>query len=536
MMNNLNAGQLEAVNSKSKKILCLAGAGTGKTHTMIERISRIASEENPESILALTFTNAAAFEMKERYIKRNPGKRVPEFRTFHGFCYSVICRNSSVRTKLGYSTIPSICTEAQVKQIETRARLELNIKLSSNKLSGKTPVTDPREVFQLNNFKKRVNQIMKTEGVMTFDQLCYDVCKLFVDNEDCIKNIKSMIHFIFVDEFQDTDPRQWEFVKSFDDAELFIVGDALQALYAFRGADSSIIKSLSADKSFQVIKLTENYRSGKEIVSFANKQSVYADDRYRVKMVHVREGGSVSIYQSTAIMYSDIIGQDNMMQIVSQLENHKTEGTSAILCRTNKEVDAVKDYLTSHLISFRETNSDDMYEKVLRSVKDSEFMIDWLSTLLPSEIYAKYLRATIGSDVDPYVVFVSNFLVTFEVRKYFELIRKVRNVFFEKISKKVMAEKILRIFKCNSALCKDITDDIDSSSLIDVILETIRKKDDSEVYVGTIHSSKGLEYNNVFLMNVDGYYFRLTNEDNLNLYYVGITRARDNLVIFKSED
>ena len=213
-MNNLNAGQLEAVNSKSKKILCLAGAGTGKTHTMIERISRIASEENPESILALTFTNAAAFEMKERYIKRNPGKRVPEFRTFHGFCYSVICRNSSVRTKLGYSTIPSICTEAQVKQIETRARLELNIKLSSIKLSGKTPVTDPREVFQLNNFKKRVNQIMKTEG------------------------------------------------------------------------------------------------------------------------------------------------------------------TSAILCRTNKEVDAVKDYLTSHLISFRETNSDDMCEKVLRSVKDSEFMIE----------------------------------------------------------------------------------------------------------------------------------------------------------------
>ena len=116
-MNHLNSGQLEAVNSTSRRILCLAGAGTGKTHTMIERISRIASEENPESILALTFTNAAAFEMKARYIQRNPGKRVPEFRTFHGFCYSVICRNSSVRTKLRYSTVPSICTEAQVKQI-----------------------------------------------------------------------------------------------------------------------------------------------------------------------------------------------------------------------------------------------------------------------------------------------------------------------------------------------------------------------------------------------------------------------------------
>lgn len=535
-MNHLNSGQLEAVNSTSKKILCLAGAGTGKTHTMIERISRIASEENPESILALTFTNAAAFEMKARYIQRNPGKRVPEFRTFHGFCYSVICRNSSVRTKLRYSTVPSICTEAQVKQIETRARLELNIKLSSNKLNGKTPVTDPRELFYLNAFKKRVDQIMKTEGLITFDQLCYDVCRLFVEDEECIKNIKSMIHYIFVDEFQDTDPRQWEFVKSFDNADIFIVGDALQALYAFRGADSSIIKSLSADESFQVIKLTENYRSGKEIVAFANKQSSYADNRYRVKMVPVRDGGSVRIYPSTSIMYSDIIGQDNMMQIVSELEDINTKGTSAILCRTNKEVDAVKDYLTGHLIPFRETSSNDVYEKVLRSVKDSKFMIDWLSTLLPSEIYARYLRTTIGSDVDPYILFVSDFLATYEIRKYFELVRKVGYVFFESISKKSMAEKILRIFKCNSAPCRDITDDIDSSSLIDVILETIQRKEDSEVYVGTIHSAKGLEYDNVYLMNVDGHYFRLTNEDNLNLYYVGITRARDNLVIFKSEE
>ena len=250
-------------------------------------------------------------------------------------------------------------------------------------------------------------------------------------------------------------------------------------MYAFRGADSSIIKSLSSDDSFQVIKLTENYRSGKEIVEFANKQSSYTYKKYRVKMVPVRDGGSVRIYPATSIMYSDIIGQDNMMQIVSELEDINTKGRSAILCRTNKEVDAVKDYLTGHLIPFRETSSNDVYEKVLRSMKDSKFMIDWLSTLLPSEIYARYLRTTIGSDVDPYILFVSDFLATYEIRKYFELVRKVGYVFFESISKKSMAEKILRIFKCNSAPCRDITDDIDSSSLIDVILETIQRKEDS---------------------------------------------------------
>ena len=94
----LNKEQLQAVNSNSDRILCLAGAGAGKTKSFIERISRLVQDGvAPSSILALTFTNAAAAEMRSRYEDKNIGTEIPEFRTFHSFCYSVLCKDRIYR-------------------------------------------------------------------------------------------------------------------------------------------------------------------------------------------------------------------------------------------------------------------------------------------------------------------------------------------------------------------------------------------------------------------------------------------------------
>ena len=99
-----NEQQLNAINSNDDAILCLAGAGAGKTASMVNRIVRLVKDGvAPETILALTFTNAAAFEMKQRYKKiqgANLGKKLPEFRTFHGFCYNVIIKTPAVREKM----------------------------------------------------------------------------------------------------------------------------------------------------------------------------------------------------------------------------------------------------------------------------------------------------------------------------------------------------------------------------------------------------------------------------------------------------
>ena len=108
----LNTEQQAAVDCIARKILCLASAGCGKTKTMLARIKRLVDDgEDPKRILAITFTNAAAFEMKERY-KLMPGidisRGVPEFRTFHSFCYSLIIKDVAVRKRIGYDQIPSV--------------------------------------------------------------------------------------------------------------------------------------------------------------------------------------------------------------------------------------------------------------------------------------------------------------------------------------------------------------------------------------------------------------------------------------------
>ena len=125
---SLNKEQLQAVNSNSDRILCLAGAGAGKTKSFIDRISRLVDDGvAPSSILALTFTNAAAAEMRSRYEDKNIGKGVPEFRTFHSFCYSVLCKDPAVRSALGYDGVPGIATDEQEKAIEDKAKIQCKI-------------------------------------------------------------------------------------------------------------------------------------------------------------------------------------------------------------------------------------------------------------------------------------------------------------------------------------------------------------------------------------------------------------------------
>lgn len=289
-MSSLNEQQQKAVDLNADKILCLAGAGTGKTFCMLSRISRLVDDgADPSSILVLTFTNAAAFEMRERY-KRNHSERVvPEFRTFHSFCYSIISRDGNVREALGYTKVPKIATDAELHRIETLAKEKCGTKLSNDKIKGKVPLT-PKEQFELDVYNKCVDKILKSSGLITFNILCYDVCDLFVTDHESILDYKERYKYLFVDEFQDTDPRQYDFITSFKDSSLFVVGDALQAIYSFRGADSSIIMGLANSSDWQTVKLFKNYRSTEEICDFANSNSNYADDSYRIEIEGQRYG------------------------------------------------------------------------------------------------------------------------------------------------------------------------------------------------------------------------------------------------------
>lgn len=530
----LNAAQQEAVDCNDKHILCLAGAGTGKTYSMIARLSRLVSEGvDPDSILVLTFTNAAAFEMRERYKRNHKDETIPEFRTFHSFCYSLISKDAGIRNKIGYVDIPKIADDAVTKRIEASTRVQCGTPLTPKQLSRPKDLTGT-DFFHYQVYKKALNKAMKKEGFITFDILCYDVCKLFADKDPTVSFYFKKYKYIFVDEFQDTDPRQYEFVSSFEDANIFVVGDALQAIYSFRGADSSIIKQMSRDPKWTTIKLYQNYRSTKEICDFANNMSKYADDNYRIAIQSNRSGDAVELYGDYYLSADEYIDESALADIINKF--HYSEGTFAILCRTNAEVNDVTNYLKKRNIAFHTSNRNVDAMNILKSLNDESYMIDWLATFLNAQQYTEHLRLMrLSEDSDNYLgEFVEQFGLYFAVRKRLSVIIRIREILNDSqlnlLAKAVYAAEVLGI---NGALLEGVptsTDDI-----INMLTNMLENEEGQSLYLGTIHSSKGLEYDSVALIGVCSKQFKLKSEENYNLYYVGITRARDKLYIYRSK-
>lgn len=537
-MSHLNEQQLSAVLCEDDKILCLAGAGTGKTTSMLERISHLVETGvDPSSILVLTFTNAAAFEMKDRYKKTHSTGRIPEFRTFHSFCYWILSSNLGVRISLGYMETPTVADDNLKKSIIREAGSITNIKSSLASLSKKEHRT-VKEQYEYDTLMKTIEKLMKKDNTITFDQLSIKICKLFKEDSPLVYSYKQQYKYIFVDEFQDTDPTQYEFVKSFSDSKLFVVGDALQAIYGFRGADSSIIKRLSINPDWHTIKLYQNYRSPKTICDFANKHSKHASASFRVDITSGKEqeGEPVTVRKLEDSMKFDLYPQSTAYCILD-VKGHS--GSTAILCRTNKEVHAIQDHFTSNGLPFRAQKKSADVANILTAVGDNQFTIDWLSSYLNAERYTDYIRViTLQPEDQPYTVldFIRDFGTSYAVSERWNLIRTIRTICKE-TNRSVMdrCQDILEILDCKNLLL-DASKCTTMKDAVDNILECYQGEQEepgTDVYIGTIHSVKGLEFDNVYVFGVNGQTFRLTDEENKNLYYVAITRAKKHLVVFE---
>ena len=522
----MNEMQLKAVNSDSKKILVLAGAGTGKSTVLLGRIARLIHDGvDSHDILALTFTNAAACEMKERYIRDNSGDKVPFFGTFHSFCYKLITSDIDVRIRLGYSKIPAVASTADIKRIKTECVQQCGTKLSMTKLEGEVPLLNS-EKFQYEIFWKQYNKNLRQSGLITFDIMCYEVCELFTSNDSTITKYKKQFKHIFVDEFQDTDHRQWDFVRSFTDSSIFVVGDVKQELYAFRNADPEIIKSLSRNPEWETIKLSENYRCSNQICEFANTiHRTWGDAPYNLAITGQFDDEPVRVYGAFSV-YGDK-NTDTVLRINSALAADKSV---AILCRTNAEVKRTIYSLSQIGIQCRTNNDTNIYGYIVEAAHNPSFAVEWLSGKLNQDEYGKYLKmCSLDESYSTYEKFKSLYADKF--KHYFESIESVKAVLE---SDDFAMSKLVRIFGLFKKKTPKIEDSINSTDEVVNFLKKYygEKSDSSGVYVGTIHSVKGLEYDEVHLIGVMGRSFELDNEDNLNCFYVGVTRAKSRLYIY----
>lgn len=529
---NANKEQLQAINSKSDRILCLAGAGAGKTATMLGRISKLAKDGvPPSSILALTFTNAAAAEMKERYEKQNLGKETPEFRTFHSFCYSIVCKDLAIRNALGYDDVPAIASEEDEKAIEEKAKIQCKITLSKDKLKTRNGLTK-KEQFQVDLYDKAIDRLMRSANIITFDKLNNAVADLFASDHISTHTYKKKYKYIFVDEFQDTDNHQIKFLNSFTETNFYFCGDVLQEIYRFRGTSNEYIKALSNTPDWEKIKLFTNYRSTNQICEYANKfSSKYADASYRIEMQGIREGERVKTKLVDGPSNYDAIDLKDIDNVLSELDN--LQGTSAIICRTNKEVSSICAYLKSQDIEFT-TSKDTKIQKLLACAVSDTFALGLFASYLSTNKYGEYIRLSSQVKNPDLAWFLDLYGSTPQIRDDMKHIKALKEIADKSITTNEKLDEVAKLFHIKNIQKTD--DTYFGTDFLQYLQKSVLDTKSSELYVGTIHSVKGLEYDNVFVMNVGSFNFRLKDEEMKNLFYVAITRAKNRLFIYELFD
>lgn len=523
LLDGLDNEQKQAVIDSNDKVVCIAGAGTGKTTTLVHRIAYEVSELNkdPKSILCLTFTNAAANEFELRYQSLVNSEASPYFGTFHAFCYKLIC-NESIYRQLGYPSAPSIIDESQEKLYTDKAVLLSHVSLGKNKLKL-SYYPKPTENFEYRVFFKTLRALLIKDSKITFDILCNDICDLFVKNDPSIMTYKYQYKSVYVDEFQDTDKKQWNFVQSFFGyANIFVVGDINQAIYSFRGADSSIMESLLNDNDWSIDKLQTNYRSTKSICNFAN--SIFADST--VKLKSTRSGKDVYLVKST---------NENVNRLWKNLADSQQNNAlsdTAVICRTNREVQLICSYLEDNKFS---VNGLDVSLRFSNKVENNnEF---YLKCALSDEYYLHYLVSCLSSDNRYYImknnmmsvkylkVIMSKFQYLYRISSLIENVNKLKN------SESFNSFKYILKFETDSSRQYLISDFAKKDVPRILNINGTLSSDDSNLYIGTIHSVKGLEFKNVWVYGAGSEYFPLNNKEKQNLFYVACTRAKGMLIV-----
>ncbi len=392
---DLNLRQLEAVNYMDGPLLVLAGAGSGKTRVLTEKIARIIETDYsaPWEILAMTFTNKAAGEMKKRIEVLLPGK---SFRirmgTFHSICAWILRREAH---HLGYNENYSIYDADDqrtllriiLKNSEFKTKITPGLAkgyISRSKNSGITPedavlqVVNQREV-DLAEVYMKYQERLKTSGAFDFDDLLTGVLKIFRQEIDTRDRYSSMFSYILVDEYQDTNKVQHELLIELtaNDTGVCVVGDDDQSIYAWRGACVENILQFSNDfPGTKIIRLEENYRSTGNILRGASALVRHNLKRHD-KTLWTRKDAGCPI-RIKALSNDAEEAEWVLQEIEGILEAGSChEDSIAVLYRTNAQSRQFETACRKHRINYEVVGSQRFYERM--EIKD---MIAYLRILL----------------------------------------------------------------------------------------------------------------------------------------------------------
>ncbi len=355
-LEGLNDRQKEAVEYTDGPLLILAGAGSGKTRVLTYKIAYLIEQGivKPWEILAITFTNKAAREMKERALKLCESGNEVWLGTFHSVCVRILKREIEL---LGYSRDFNIFDELDKEKLIKEELKKLNIdekqlpvnsigyEISKAKDEMKTPEKYLLEVSgdyrreQIGKVYREYANDMKSYNAIDFDDIIMLTVKVFLENPDRLEYYQNKFKYILVDEYQDTNKIQFNLISMLASSHgrICVVGDESQSIYGWRGADISNI--LNFEKEFdgaKIVKLEENYRSTKTILDAANNVIKNNDSKIDKNLWTENEEGDKITFNKANNEYAEIEFVVDKIDEMCRKENKKYSDF-AVLFRTNAQ-------------------------------------------------------------------------------------------------------------------------------------------------------------------------------------------------------
>ena len=388
ILEGLNEKQCEAVTNTEGPCLVIAGAGSGKTKVLTHKIAYLIGEKqiHPWNIIAITFTNKAANEMKER-ITNLVGERAKDIwmGTFHSICVRILRKFID---RLGFDSSFIIFDTSDQKTLIKTCLKEMNIdnKLFTDKSilseisNAKNDMLEPEQYKIRANGdyrKEKISDIyslyqkrLRENNAIDFDDIINYTIKLLMENPDILEYYSNKFKYVLVDEYQDTNKSQFTLITllASKNGNITVVGDNDQGIYSFRGADISNI--LNFEKDFpgtKIIKLEQNYRCTKNILKVANSIIKNNEVKYKKELwTQNNEGKLPNVYQADN-------EYDEGTYIVEQIENLKREeyyknSDFAVLYRMNTQSRALEDIFRRENISYKIVGGLKFYER--KEIKD----------------------------------------------------------------------------------------------------------------------------------------------------------------------
>ncbi|WP_431520945.1 ATP-dependent helicase [Clostridium paraputrificum] len=585
---HLDKNQLKAVKANERNVLVVAAPGSGKTTVIINRIKYLVDEVGvyPSNIIVITFTKAAALNMKNRYINTFHKESSPFFGTFHGLFYKILLREgANINIIEGYITnkiIEGVLRKYSDEVNEDRVKEAVN-NISLFKTSGEN-INDFKHSIAKDIFMEcydAYDKYKKENNLWDFDDLTIKVLELFKNNKRIREGYKRVFKYILVDEFQDCDDLQIEFLKLMTEGEensLFAVGDEDQCIYSFRGSKPEYM--VSFDKTFKSTKkyyLHINYRSNKNIIESSKKVISFNKERNKKDIQWYKDKDGIILCKG---VYDERIQGDEISEKIRAFYNKSSYRykENIVLYRTNMEAMSVIDSFIRNKIPF--TLLDKEYNFFNHFIcKD---LLSYLSLAMnPYDREAfiniinkpfRYVSKTSIAYIREYKYEKNTFDILiekddtppFQRKKLDELKRDFNYIKKSSLSSGIQyivtdmgyidylktyterfggniedLEEIVEEFKMSASSFKTIFEFFEHVDEVGKkIEESKRNKTDDRVLLSTIHGVKGMEFKNVFLINCneDTMPHSSSKEENIEeerrLFYVGITRAIDNLFLF----